>query len=101
MKFTKIAAAVFLVAGAGAHAQIPTFDLTAGRMPYHFDSARVLADLVQIQSNLMALSAHVHQMCLQQQTVNLQAGIPPTQQCIPPIAPSVHPYQFVPEGGPQ
>lgn len=101
MKFTRIAAAIFLVAGAGTHAQIPVTDPTAGRAPYYFDSARMLTDLVQIQSNLMALSAHVHQMCLQQQGVNLQAGIPPTRQCIAPVAPPIPPFQVVPERSPQ
>lgn len=86
----RIATALVFAASA-AHAQIPLVtDPTAGQIP------PMRTELWQLQNNLVALSARVYQMCLQQRALNPQLGV----QCIPPVA-SPLVFQLVPQAVPE
>jgi hypothetical protein len=88
-------AAALVFAASTVHAQLPTVTgPTAGNV------VPVPIELWQLQSNLVALSAHVYQLCLQQKTLSPQLG----GQCIPPAVRSPIfqlDLQAGPEGIPQ
>jgi hypothetical protein len=96
-RLTPIVAGALVAVSSAASAQIPTVGGSPNLIADVTELLRWRDDMVQLQRNLVEFSAHLYQVCLQQQAALQLFGIQPAVACQTPVVPLAPVIPVIPE----